>query len=151
MGLSWYDFLQLTGLVCYSYYSIHGKFPFYILIKGKGAMNTYWLEDKVGGIPRSLEMTTPGFFRTESTSAAYTPEFLRDIFGSNDSEEEKVDALEAIQLNVAKLNVSASTTQLRQDHPTPQERGGQPRLTRNSTFLPSRCHICSVDKYLSNW
>lgn len=114
-------------------------------------MNTYWLQDKVGGIPRSLEMTTPGFFRSESTSTAYTPEFLREIFGNMDIEDEKADVLEAVQLNVAKLNASAATTPLRQD-PTPQGRGGESHLTRNSTsFLPSRCHICRVDKYLSNW
>jgi len=40
-------------------------------IKGKGSMETYWLTGKEGGLPRFLELETPGFMDD--------PEYFRDI------------------------------------------------------------------------
>jgi len=59
-------------------------------------MNTFWLTGKEGGIPRSVEMTTPGYMR----EAALRPEYLTDIFGGT-SEEEVVDMEEPIMAPIS--------------------------------------------------
>lgn len=43
-------------------------------VKGKGMMDTYWLCGKEGGVGRSVELDTPGFF--EQT---HQPAFMEDL------------------------------------------------------------------------
>lgn len=110
-------------------------------------MNTYWLTEKVGGIPRTLEMQTPGFFRTDSSaSSTHTPEFLRELFGNTDSDEEreKGDAKE-VQLNVAKLS-NISSFQVGEG----ERNTSRPMEPPPPPYLPSRCRICTTEKYMYN-
>jgi len=98
-------------------------------------MSTYWLVDKVGGIPRSLEMTTPGYFK--SVPATHTPEFLKEIFGKEDSEEDGMD-VGSVQINVGKI-LQSSTTRSHVEHPV----GGM-SPSHGSSFITTRynrlCH-----------
>ncbi|ODN05186.1 Atrial natriuretic peptide receptor 1, partial [Orchesella cincta] len=97
-------------------------------IKGKGKMSTYWLVDKIGGIKKNLEMTTPGFFK--SVPATHTPEFLKEIFGNGDSEEDGMET-GSVQINVGKLS-SLSTTKFRTEQPM---EGIRTSPTRGSSFM----------------
>ncbi len=51
-------------------------------------MSTYWLVDKVGGLPKKeVELSIPGFFKQSSKDTV--PEFIHDIFGSGSDESEE--------------------------------------------------------------
>ncbi|CAG7827522.1 unnamed protein product [Allacma fusca] len=52
-------------------------------IKGKGTMTTYWLVGKEGGLPRSVELCTPGYLKP-----ILTPEFVREFLGDNMEDED---------------------------------------------------------------
>lgn len=71
-------------------------------------MKTHWLHDKVGGITRTLEMTTPGFFKMEPSSP-HVPEYFAEIFGRSDSEEERMETAAAVQLNVSHLEMTTTS------------------------------------------
>lgn len=53
---------------------ISGTIILYLILKGKGMMDTYWLCGKEGGVGRSVELDTPGFFEQ-----GHMPAYMADL------------------------------------------------------------------------
>jgi hypothetical protein len=71
-------------------------------------MCTYWLADKVGGLPKKeVELSIPGFFKQAKDSNV--PEYIHDIFGSSGSEDgEECIKKNAHQISSAKIQPLSS-------------------------------------------